>query len=337
MRRKLIAIVIVTLLVLTTIAALLAYNTTNKGSEKLQVVTTFYPLYYFSSQIAGDRADVHMLIPDNSEPHSWQPRPSDMVRVDKSDVIIYNGAGFEPWIEDFLAQVSNPDLLIVDTSQGISMLLSDEVKEQFESAEEVVLNGPVVEVEASNSLEGTELVEAVTSHIVVNMSLLNGSVGMVRINISEPGDYRLFMLSDVDFERLTPEREQPEIELQVLGPSEFPEFVNTVFYGLEDGPTGEYVLELTSSDHNPVEFVILRWEEEGEGHDHHDHAALDPHFWLDPLTAKVQVARIAQAFCSADPVNATYYNNNADDLRSKLDQLNQDYILGLENRPKNDI
>ncbi len=63
----------------------------------------------------------------------------------------------------------------------------------------------------------------------------------------------------------------------------------------------------------------------------------DPHFWLDPLTAKVQVDNIAKAFIGADPENATYYQANAVDLKSRLDQLDKDFQAGLEGRTKNDI
>ncbi len=63
----------------------------------------------------------------------------------------------------------------------------------------------------------------------------------------------------------------------------------------------------------------------------------DPHFWLDPLTAKMQVDNIAKAFIGADPENATYYQANAVDLKSRLDELDKDFRTGLESRTKNDI
>src|SRR5512136_208013 len=64
---------------------------------RLRVVATFYPLYYFASEIGGNRTHVDSLIPFNTEPHSWEPAPSDIVRTDKAKVFVYNGAGFEPW------------------------------------------------------------------------------------------------------------------------------------------------------------------------------------------------------------------------------------------------
>jgi zinc transport system substrate-binding protein len=48
---------------------------------KLQVVTTLFPLYDFTRQIAGDKADVSLLLPPGVEPHSFEPRPGDIVRI----------------------------------------------------------------------------------------------------------------------------------------------------------------------------------------------------------------------------------------------------------------
>jgi zinc transport system substrate-binding protein len=193
--RTLAAIVVVALIIMTSAAAFLIFVPQSDKSGKLQVVATFYPLYFLSSQIAGDRAEVHALIPDNVEPHSWEPTPSDLIEVSEARVLVYNGIGFEPWMEDFLASVDNPDLLRVDTSVGVSL-------------------------------------------------------------ISEDG---------------------------------------------------------------------------------HDHGGQDPHFWLDPLSAKIQVQNILQAFNLADPGNATFFTQNAAVLSQKLDQLNQAFMEGLANRTKNAI
>jgi zinc transport system substrate-binding protein len=64
---------------------------------------------------------------------------------------------------------------------------------------------------------------------------------------------------------------------------------------------------------------------------------LDPHFWLDPLSAKVQVQNILDGMVGADPGNATYFYNNAANLTSRLDALDHDFRVGLQNRTKNDF
>jgi zinc transport system substrate-binding protein len=93
---------------------------------RLRVVATFYPLYYFASEIGGNRTHVDSLIPFNSEPHSWEPAPSDIVRADKAKVFVYNGAGFEPWVEKLLGTLQNRgSMKVVDSSRGIDVMKGD--------------------------------------------------------------------------------------------------------------------------------------------------------------------------------------------------------------------
>ena len=70
------------------------------------VVATFYPLYEFSRQVAGDRAEVVSLVPPGVEPHDWEPSPQNVVQVQKARLFVYNGAGFEPWVDKLLQDVA---------------------------------------------------------------------------------------------------------------------------------------------------------------------------------------------------------------------------------------
>ncbi|MGH7384086.1 MAG: metal ABC transporter solute-binding protein, Zn/Mn family, partial [Candidatus Rokuibacteriota bacterium] len=45
------------------------------------VVATIYPLWEFSRQVAGGRADVVSLVPAGVEPHDWEPAPRDVSQV----------------------------------------------------------------------------------------------------------------------------------------------------------------------------------------------------------------------------------------------------------------
>jgi len=72
------------------------------SATKPLVVASFYPLYEFSQQVAGDRADVAALVPPGVEPHDWEPSPQDVAQLQKAKVFVYNGAGFESWVEKLL-------------------------------------------------------------------------------------------------------------------------------------------------------------------------------------------------------------------------------------------
>jgi len=68
--------------------------------ETIQVYTSIYPLYYLTSRIAGNAAEVKELMPPASDPHSWEPSPKDIAELQETQVFIYTGAGLEPWARD---------------------------------------------------------------------------------------------------------------------------------------------------------------------------------------------------------------------------------------------
>jgi zinc transport system substrate-binding protein len=87
----------------------------NKAS-KVKVVASFYPIYDFVQKIGGDRVEVSSIIPPGVEPHDWEPTIQQRLKAESSDMIVYNGAGFEKWIEEIDAKFR------VDTSEGLELL-----------------------------------------------------------------------------------------------------------------------------------------------------------------------------------------------------------------------
>jgi len=86
-------------------------------SSKLQVISSFYTLYEFSQNIGQEKVDVTLLVPAGVEPHDWGPTIKDVQRMQKSDLIIINGIGFENWVDNL--EETNYQGVIVDTSNGI--------------------------------------------------------------------------------------------------------------------------------------------------------------------------------------------------------------------------
>jgi zinc transport system substrate-binding protein len=90
-------------------------------AKRLQVVTSLFPLYDFARQIGLDRADVSLLLPPGVEPHGFEPRPRDMIRLNRSDVFIYTNRAMEPWAVDLLKGVRNKKLKAVEAGRGIAL------------------------------------------------------------------------------------------------------------------------------------------------------------------------------------------------------------------------
>lgn len=166
---------------------------TTKNS-KLQVITSATFLYEFSQNIGKEMIDVTLLVPMGADPHDWEPTIRDREKLQKADVIIVNGIGYEHWLDSF--DSNDNQGILVDISNGISTLDSEK----------------------------------------------------------------------------------------------------------HDDHTKE-------DDHD------------GHEEDKHNHGDLDPHIWLNPVYAQLQVKNIANALSNSDPTNKNYYQSNAAIYNKELDLL----------------
>lgn len=96
----------------------------SKQTEKkrLIVVTTLFPLYDFSKNIGDKYAEVILLLPPGVEPHGFEPRPEDILRINSANLFVYTGKHMEPWSEKILKGLDNQSVVVVDTSKGITMI-----------------------------------------------------------------------------------------------------------------------------------------------------------------------------------------------------------------------
>jgi zinc transport system substrate-binding protein len=177
----------------------------------IQVISSFNPLHEFSQIVGQEKVDAVLLVPVGVEPHDWEPTVKDVQRMQKSDLIIINGIGFENWVDNLIE--NNYQGTIVDTSNGIKINLSEEQHDEEQHDEE-----------------------------------------------------------------------QHDEE-----------------------------------------------QHDEEQHDEHRHLEGDPHVWLNPVYAKIQVQNIANAFSNYDPKNSKFYHTNAKEYNKKLDLLDSKIQNELSN------
>jgi zinc transport system substrate-binding protein len=87
--------------------------------QYLKVITTLFPVYDFAKNVGGERAQVSLLLPPGVEPHSFEPKPGDVLKIESADLFIYTGEYMEPWAATILKGFSGGKLIAVDTSAGI--------------------------------------------------------------------------------------------------------------------------------------------------------------------------------------------------------------------------
>ncbi|MDN3019472.1 metal ABC transporter substrate-binding protein [Paenibacillus sp. BSR1-1] len=124
----------------------------SEGSKKLQIVTTFYPMYYFAKKVAGDSANVELLIPNGVEPHDWEPTAKDMAKIQDADIFIYNSQYFELWTEKVLKSINDSKLKVVEASSGIKMMDALEGEEHAASKDPHVWLSPVLAQQEVNTI-----------------------------------------------------------------------------------------------------------------------------------------------------------------------------------------
>ena len=116
--------------------------TMTSKEDKLQVVTTFYPVYLIGLNVTDgmDDIEVKSLTDLNTGClHDYQLTTEDMRIISKADILVINGGGMEGFLEDI--RTNYPKLTIVDSSQGIAML-ENVGNEVVEAAEEHELYNP---------------------------------------------------------------------------------------------------------------------------------------------------------------------------------------------------
>lgn len=87
--------------------------------DTLSVVTSFYPLYFFASEIGGDHANVTNIVPAGSEPHEYEPLPRDIAAIESADIVLLNGEGFESWGKRVAGNASG---MILEVADGLATL-----------------------------------------------------------------------------------------------------------------------------------------------------------------------------------------------------------------------
>lgn len=95
------------------------------SSEDLQVVTSSFVTYDIARYLMADLGETSLLLKPGSEAHSFDPTPRDILRLSEADVFIYTNEVMEPWVTDLLKSVDNPDLLVINASEGIPLAESD--------------------------------------------------------------------------------------------------------------------------------------------------------------------------------------------------------------------
>lgn len=107
-----------------------------RSTGKISVVTTIFPYYDFARSVSKGTCDVDMLLKPGSDVHSFEPTPSDILKIRNADLFIYNGGESDEWVDSILESLGDSDKPVV-------MKMTDYVK-------------PLTEMDADHHAEDEE-------------------------------------------------------------------------------------------------------------------------------------------------------------------------------------
>jgi zinc transport system substrate-binding protein len=153
-----IAVMVAAIAVSGTTFAVLQSNTSTcqLPQGNLPVAATFFPQYDFARNIGADKISLSLIVPMTVDVHEFEPTPCSIQQVSASKVLIYNGAGLEPWVPQIINAAANKNLVIVNASQNIQLLpVASQFQQENRTFDPHVWLDPVLaKKQVSNILQG---------------------------------------------------------------------------------------------------------------------------------------------------------------------------------------
>ena len=127
------------LLLINLVALLFAWQISHikqvSADDKIDVVTTFYPVYEFTKAVTGDTADVTMLIKAGTEPHDFEPSTKNIATISDADVFVYMDDSMETWVDSVEKSIDSDSLTVVK-STGDMLLMAGTAEEDNEDSDD---------------------------------------------------------------------------------------------------------------------------------------------------------------------------------------------------------
>ncbi|HGA1369589.1 TPA: ZinT/AdcA family metal-binding protein [Streptococcus suis] len=97
-------------------------STASTEDGKLDIVTTFYPVYEFTKQVTGDEANVELLVKAGTEVHGYEPSAKDIARIQEADAFVYENENMETWVHDVEKSLDTTKVNAISATEGMLLL-----------------------------------------------------------------------------------------------------------------------------------------------------------------------------------------------------------------------
>ena len=93
-----------------------------RDEKQLKVAATFSPLYNIAKNVAGEYANVELLVPPGASPHFYEFSPRQLANLQGTKAIFAIGYGADDWVTKAKEAIPGSEITLVD--QGIALLSS---------------------------------------------------------------------------------------------------------------------------------------------------------------------------------------------------------------------
>ncbi|MEZ5077426.1 MAG: zinc ABC transporter substrate-binding protein [Solirubrobacterales bacterium] len=127
-RRGRLAVAAATVLVLAPLGAGCGSGSPGGGNDQVRVVATTTQIGDWVREVGGEAVEVTQLLQPNSDPHDYEPRPSDVVAAADAQIVFVSGDGLDEWAGQVVSD-SGTDAEVVDLGAGVPVRLAGEDEE----------------------------------------------------------------------------------------------------------------------------------------------------------------------------------------------------------------
>ncbi len=110
-----------------------AVHTVNADDKKIEVITTFYPVYEFTKGVVGNEGNVNLLMKAGTEPHDFEPTTKDIKKIQDADAFVYMDDNMETWLPSVKKAIKSKDVNYIEGTGD--MILAPGTSEEHDHEE----------------------------------------------------------------------------------------------------------------------------------------------------------------------------------------------------------
>ncbi len=121
---------------------LLKYQTTKEPEKNTQkVAVTIFPLYDIVRNIAGEEIETVLIVDPGASPHTFDPTPDDLKRIQNAQAVFMIGYGIDNWAGKLATSLDIPKQITTDANVTLREFTEDD--EHDDSEEENHIEGSI--------------------------------------------------------------------------------------------------------------------------------------------------------------------------------------------------